>query len=109
MLHTASNRTIGVEVLANRTIARKRSADLLADTADGAVLGESAADGTLCVERCGGFLVSGVLAAGEGVSMIEMRCLRWRVGEVVDFDVRGCLVGGVGAAHCCGFGVDWIC
>lgn len=69
ILHTPSNGAIRVEVLANRTVTRKRSADLLADTADGAVFGESAADGTLCVESGGGFLVGGVLTAGESVSM----------------------------------------
>ena len=72
ILHAPSNRAIRVEVLANRTIAGKWSADLLANAADGAVLGESAADGALCVEGCGGFLVGGVLAAGKSVSMIEM-------------------------------------
>ena len=72
ILHALSNRAIRVEVLANRTIAGKWSADLLANAADGAVLGESAADGALCVEGCGGFLVGGVLAAGKNVSMIEI-------------------------------------
>jgi hypothetical protein len=65
ILHAASNRAVRVEVLANHAVTRKRSADLLAEAADGAVLGESAADGALCVEGCGGFVVGEVLAAGE--------------------------------------------
>ena len=72
ILHAPSNRAIRVEVLANCTVARKRSADLLADAADGAVLGESAADGALCVES-GSFLVGGGLAAGGE----ESRVLVW--------------------------------
>jgi hypothetical protein len=50
VLYRTSDRSIRVEVLANHALARKGSADLLADVADGAVLGESAADGTLCIE-----------------------------------------------------------
>jgi hypothetical protein len=67
ILHTASHRTVRIEVLANHAVARKRSTDLLTDAADGAVLGESTADSALCVERCGGFVVGGVLAAGKRV------------------------------------------
>jgi hypothetical protein len=73
ILHAPSNRAIRIEVLANRTFTRKRSADLLAEVADGAVLGESTADSSLCVESCRSLLVGGVLAAGGGcVSMIGM-------------------------------------
>ena len=44
---------------------------------------------------------------GESVSMVGLGCLRGGEGGVCGLmgDVRGCLVGGVGAAHCCGF---WI-
>ena len=81
VLHRTSNRSIRVEVLANHAIARKWSADLLAEVANGAVLGESAADGTLCVESCRSLVgvlgtAGEVLARGElllygiGVAMI---------------------------------------